>query len=106
MNATIAPDYESLIESYYQPLFRFAVCLCGNLESALELTQHTFYLAVERREPLQEAAKARQWLFTILFSEFIQKRRLKNQLRALCQCKAATIAHNSTASKPSSRKRL
>jgi DNA-directed RNA polymerase specialized sigma subunit, sigma24 homolog len=105
MNAKTAPDYEALIESYYGPLFRFAMSLCGNLESALELTQQTFRKAMERCEPLQEASKARQWLFTILFSEFLQKRRLRKTLFARSQNQFA-VAEKHSALKSATRRRL
>lgn len=74
MQTRAMPSFENLVDAYYRPLFRFAVSLSHNLESALQLTQHTFCVALRRREPLREPAKTRQWLFTILFSEFLQQR--------------------------------
>lgn len=68
------PNFETLVDAYYRPLFRFAVSLSGNLESALNLTQQTFFNALRRPEVLRENSKIRPWLFTILFSEFLNRR--------------------------------
>lgn len=63
------------MELYYQSVFRFAVKLCGKLEQALELTQHTFCLALNHDYYLREAKRAKSWLFTLLFLEFLKVRR-------------------------------
>jgi len=68
-------DFETLVELYYQPVFAFAMKLCGRLEQALELTQHTFCQALNRQSYLREAQRAKSWLFTLLFREFLKERR-------------------------------
>ena len=72
-------DFETLVELYYQPVFTFAVKLSGKLEQALELTQHTFCLALNHGSYLGETARAKNWLFTLLFREFLKERRLKTE---------------------------
>ena len=74
MQTTIAPRFNQLIELYYQPLFRFAAALCGSPEPALALTQHTFRVARERGAAVAAPANIKQWLFTILFREFLEGR--------------------------------
>jgi DNA-directed RNA polymerase specialized sigma24 family protein len=77
MQTTIAPRFNQLIELYYQPLFRFAAALCGSPEPALALTQRTFRVARER--DAAAPANIKQWLFTILFREFLEHRpRVRN----------------------------
>jgi len=74
MQTTIAPRANRLIELYYQPLFRFAASLCGRPETALELTQRTFHRALERQANSPAPTNVRQWLFTLLFLEFLEMR--------------------------------
>ncbi|MSU56744.1 MAG: hypothetical protein EXS35_00930 [Pedosphaera sp.] len=74
METTIAPRANRLIELYYQPLFRFAASLCGRPEMALELTQRTFHRALERPSDSPAPTNVRQWLFTLLFLEFLETR--------------------------------
>ena len=74
MQTTIAPRFNQLIELYYQPLFRFAAALCGSPEPALALTQRTFRVARERGAAVAAPANIKQWLFTILFREFLEHR--------------------------------
>jgi DNA-directed RNA polymerase specialized sigma24 family protein len=74
MPTTIAPRFNQLVEQHYQPLFRFAVSLCGRPETALELTQRTFHRALEGNGSLPARSNVKQWLFTILFLEFLEIR--------------------------------
>jgi RNA polymerase sigma factor (sigma-70 family) len=72
-------DFETLVELYYQPVFTFAVRLCGKLDHALELTQHTFCLALSRQSYLEGKGKATGWLFTLLFREFLKEKAFKKE---------------------------
>jgi DNA-directed RNA polymerase specialized sigma24 family protein len=74
METTMAPRCNQLIELYYQPLFRFAASLCGSPETALALTQRTFRRACERGTKSPAPADVKQWLFTMLFVEFLEQR--------------------------------
>jgi DNA-directed RNA polymerase specialized sigma24 family protein len=74
MPTTIAPRFNQLVEQHYQPLFRFAASLCGRPETALELTQRTFHRALEGNSSLPARSNVKQWLFTILFLEFLEIR--------------------------------
>ena len=67
--------FENLVELYYQPVFHFASCLCGTLERALELTQHTFCLALSRQSYFGGTQAAESWLYTLLFREFLKEKR-------------------------------
>ncbi len=75
MQTTNPINTNMLIELHYQTLFRFAARLCGSPETALSLTQRTLRKAVDRSRSLPIPARVRQWLFTLLFSEFLQTRR-------------------------------
>ncbi|MEW6301927.1 MAG: RNA polymerase sigma factor [Verrucomicrobiota bacterium] len=74
-SSEVLGSFDSLVERHYQPLFRFAVSLCGAPETAMDLTQQTFYVALRRQGQLREPSKFKSWLFSILFREFLQRRR-------------------------------
>ena len=82
MKTKITPDFDTLVNSYYRVLLRFAVSLCGDLNAALELTERAFLVALQREEALQKPRQAKRWLFTIMFSEFLRRRGLQ---RGLCK---------------------
>jgi DNA-directed RNA polymerase specialized sigma24 family protein len=73
--AALSP-IEKLLELYYQPLFRFASCLCGNPANAMLLTQNTFRMAFDFSCTLPVPTNIRAWLFAILFSQFLEARPL------------------------------
>src|SRR5262245_4499522 len=79
MKTVTALDFETLVELYYQPVFAFAIKLCGKIEQALELTQHTFCLALSHERFLRERHNAKSWLFTLVFREFLKERRFKTK---------------------------
>ena len=68
-------DFEALVEEYYQRLFQFGCSLTKNEEWAKDLTQQTFLLAIRKEGQLRDKSKAKFWLFTILYREFLKKRR-------------------------------
>lgn len=72
MQTSLAPRFNQLVELYYQPVFRFAASLCGNPEAALALTQNTFRVARKRADNAAAPANIRQWLFTLLFLQFLE----------------------------------
>jgi RNA polymerase sigma-70 factor (ECF subfamily) len=75
------PGLDSLVELHYQPLFRFALRLCGAPETASDLTQQAFYLALRNCGQLRKPSKFKPWLFSILFREFLQRRRRETRFR-------------------------
>ena len=72
MQTTLAPRFNQMVEVYYPPLFKFAASLCGNPEAALALTQNTFRVARERSQHVATPSNVRQWLFTLLFLQFLE----------------------------------
>jgi RNA polymerase sigma factor (sigma-70 family) len=77
MKPETALDFETLVETHYQPVFSFAVRLCGRFDRALELTQHTFCLALTHENAFGDRQSVKPWLLTILFREFLKERRLE-----------------------------
>ena len=64
-----------LVDAYYTPLYRFALSLTKNTADAGDLTQQTFFIWAKQGHALRDAGKAKAWLFTTLYREFLQGRR-------------------------------
>ncbi len=71
--------FQRLIDTWYDPLYRFALSLSRNGDDALDLTQSTFARWAEKGHGLRDGDKAKSWLFTVLYREFLDSRRLKQR---------------------------
>ena len=71
----VPQSFERFVEEHYEAAYRFASSLSGNHHDACDITQQAFYLAHTRSHQLRDAAKRKQWLFTILHREFLRTRR-------------------------------
>src|SRR5207248_8103535 len=72
-----ATDFQQLVDRQYAPLYRFALSLSKSEADAADLTQQTFFLWVSKGHQLRDRskAKAKAWLFTTLYREFLGRRR-------------------------------
>ena len=68
-------EFEQLVDTHYTALYRFAFSLAKNEMDAADLTQQTFYIWAQKGRDLRDAAKAKSWLFTTLYREFLGARR-------------------------------
>jgi RNA polymerase sigma-70 factor (ECF subfamily) len=68
-------DFEQLVERQYAALFRFALSLSRSEAEASDLTQQTFFLWASKGDQLRDRSKAKSWLFTTLYREFLGRRR-------------------------------
>ena len=68
-------DFNDLVSTYYQPLYRFAYSLARNAEEASDLTQQTFLIWARKGSSLKDKSKVKSWLFTTLYREFLGLRR-------------------------------
>jgi RNA polymerase sigma-70 factor (ECF subfamily) len=70
-----ATDFQQLVDQQYVPLYRFAVSLSKSETDAADLTQQTFFLWATKGNQLRDRSKAKSWLFTTLYREFLGRRR-------------------------------
>ena len=68
-------EFERLVEKFYMPLYRFGLSLSRNESDAADLTQQTFYTWAQKGHQLRDLSKAKTWLFTTLYREFLARKR-------------------------------
>jgi RNA polymerase sigma-70 factor (ECF subfamily) len=68
-------NFQQLVDQQYAPLYRFALSLAKSEADAADLTQQTFFLWASKGEQLRDVSKAKSWLFTTLYREFLNRRR-------------------------------
>jgi len=69
--------FQHLVDAWYDRLYRFAFSLARNGDDALDLTQQTFARFAEKGQSLRDQGKAKSWLFTVLYREFLNSRRVR-----------------------------
>lgn len=75
--------FTQLVDAYYTPLFRFALSLTKSSSDAGDLTQQTFFIWAKQGHALREAGKAKSWLFTTLYREFLRGRRRADRVSSI-----------------------
>ncbi len=66
-------DFNRLVEEHYQPLYRFAFSLSRNEPDACDLVQQAFARWAAKGHQLRDTSKAKTWLFTTLYREFLSQ---------------------------------
>lgn len=67
--------FETLVSTHYEGLYRFALTLVRRGEEAADLTQETFYRYATKGSQLRDTSKAKSWLYTTLYRQFLMRRR-------------------------------
>lgn len=68
-------EFDDLVNAWYAPLYRFALSLAHNEDDAQDLTQTTFLKWAKKGDTLRERSKAKTWLFSVLYREFLDQAR-------------------------------
>src|SRR5690242_6902317 len=68
-------NFESVVASYYEPLYQFAFSLTRTEADACDLTQQTFYVWATKGHQLRDVTKVKTWLFTTLHRSYLESRR-------------------------------
>src|SRR5712691_13267884 len=68
-------DLQDLVDRQYAALYRFGLSLSRSEAEASDLTQQTFFLWASKGDQLRDRSKAKSWLFTTLYREFLGRRR-------------------------------
>src|SRR5271154_5041819 len=75
--------FKQLVDAHYTPLYRFALSLARNASDAGDLVQQTFFIWAPKGHGLRELSKAKPWLFTTLYREFLRGRRRDSRSSSL-----------------------
>lgn len=67
--AQLQQDFDKLVRALTPELYRYAMGLCHNRDTANDLVQETFLRAWRSQNTLRDVKTARAWLYTILRNE-------------------------------------
>lgn len=65
-------DIETLYRLYYQPLYRYALVLCGSATEAEDAVQNAFLRAMRGLDAFRWDSSPKTWLFTIVRRECLR----------------------------------
>lgn len=75
--------FTHLVDAYYAPLYRFALSLARREADACDLVQQTFYVWATKGGMLRDESRAKTWLFTTLYREFLRGRRREGRVQSI-----------------------
>lgn len=68
-------EFQLLVDEHYQNLYRFAYSLSKSQDEASDLVQQTFCVWAQKNHQLKDRSKAKTWLFTTLYREYLKHHR-------------------------------
>jgi RNA polymerase sigma-70 factor (ECF subfamily) len=75
--------FAQLVDSHYTGLYRYALSLAKSSSDASDLTQQTFFVWAKKGHTLRDLNKAKTWLFTTLYREFLRNKRQSARVTAI-----------------------
>ena len=78
-----APLFRELVEGHYAGLYRFGLSLARRPDVAEDLVQQTFLQWARKGHTLREEGKAKTWLFTTLYREWLNVKRRENRVEVV-----------------------
>ncbi len=64
-------EFQELVDAHYQALYRFGYSMAKDPDKAADLVQQTFCIWAQKGHQLKDRSKAKTWLFTTLYREFL-----------------------------------
>jgi RNA polymerase sigma-70 factor (ECF subfamily) len=77
------PVFTRLVDAHYASLYRFALSLARSTADAADLTQQTFFIWATKGATLRDLDKAKTWLFTTLYREFVRTRKRDGRISSI-----------------------
>jgi RNA polymerase sigma-70 factor (ECF subfamily) len=77
--------FETLVAVYYESLYRFAYSLTKSADDGADLVQQTFLIWARKGQTLRDPDKAKSWLFTTLYREFLRGNRRNRSVQPIDQ---------------------
>lgn len=74
------PDFQEVYHLYFRDVYRYALSLCRNESVAEEVTQETFYKALEKLDSFDGKCKVSVWLCQIAKNTYLSMRRKDKRL--------------------------
>lgn len=68
-------EFQELVDDHYQALYRFAYSMAKSADRAADLVQQTFCIWAQKGGQLKDRTKAKTWLFTTLYREYLGQAR-------------------------------
>ena len=81
LTALSVPIAEQSVDEHYHVVYRFLVRLCGNLDTAEELTQETFARAWAARRSFRGESSQKTWLLQIARNLYLNQQRRHAETR-------------------------
>ena len=70
-------SFDQIYQTYFDPVYRFALSLSGNPQSAEEITQETFFRAMRSLDQFQGRSSLKSWLCAIAKNLWLSELRKK-----------------------------
>jgi RNA polymerase sigma factor (sigma-70 family) len=76
-------SYDHAVELFYEPLYRFAFGLTGNVSNSADLTQETYRVLLVKGGQIRDGRKLKSWLFSTLYRRFLGQLRHNTRFPAV-----------------------
>ena len=70
-------SFDQIYQSYFESVYRYALSLSGNMQTAEEITQETFFKAMRSLDQFQGKSSLKSWLCTIAKNLWLSDQRKK-----------------------------
>jgi len=80
MSEEYPETFEEIVNAFYTPLYRFGYSLTKSEDEACDLVQEAFRTYATKGGALRDRSKAKSWLFTTLYREFLRRKRKDSRL--------------------------